>query len=86
MMSFTHSNVLSLIGVCMDWGPAPLIVMPFMANGSLLNYLRRERSDLYWEDANETEKVNSPCTKNYNTSPLAKVTLSSLCVYSDALG
>lgn len=43
MQWFHHPNVMSLIRVCIDTGAAPYIVMPFMANGSLLAYLRKER-------------------------------------------
>ena len=46
MKKFSHCNVLNLIGVCVDNGPVPLLVLPFMANGSLLKYLKRERSKL----------------------------------------
>lgn len=49
MYEFDHPNVLKLIGVCLDGGPAPYIIMPFMANGSLLSYLRKERKDLVME-------------------------------------
>ena len=44
MQRFDHPNVLTLIGVCIDFGSAPYIVMPYMANGSLLMYLRKHRS------------------------------------------
>ena len=46
MKSFDHPNVLNLMGVCIDAGEAPYLVMPYMANGSLLNYLRKERPNL----------------------------------------
>jgi len=46
MKHFDHPNVLGIIGFCIDAGPAPYIIMPFMANGSLLSYLKRERSNL----------------------------------------
>ena len=46
MKSFDHLNVLPLIGVCFDHGDAPCIVMPFMNEGSLLSYLKRERANL----------------------------------------
>ena len=46
MSSFDHPNVLSLVGVCLDLGQTPLIVMPFMARGSLLSYLKKERPNL----------------------------------------
>ena len=46
MKEFNHPNVLSLRGVCLDGGPAPFIIMPFMANGSLLSYLKENRKSL----------------------------------------
>ena len=46
MQKFQHPNVLNLIGVCIDAGDAPYIIMPYMANGSLLTYLRKERPHL----------------------------------------
>ena len=46
MSRFQHTHVMGLIGVCLDAGSAPYIVMPFMANGSLLKYLKRERESL----------------------------------------
>ena len=46
MHKFDHPNVLKLSGVCLDGGPAPYIIMPFMANGSLLSFLKEERENL----------------------------------------
>ena len=46
MYGFEHPHVLSVIGVCVDAGPAPYIVMPFMANGSLLTYIKKEKMNL----------------------------------------
>ena len=46
MKHFDHSNVLHLIGVCLDAGRAPYVVMPYMANGSLLHYLKKERNNI----------------------------------------
>ena len=54
MYTFDHPNVLKLSGVCMDGGPAPYIIMPFMANGSLKEYLLKERENLLL-DPNSTE-------------------------------
>ena len=45
-MHFNHFNVLSLTGVCVDLLDSPCLVMPFMSNGSLLSYLRKEAADL----------------------------------------
>ena len=45
MLSFKHENVMSLIGVCID-GEMPLIIMPFMSNGSVLAYIRNRKDNL----------------------------------------
>ena len=57
MQTLDHPNVLKLSGVCLDGGPAPYIVMPFMANGSLLNYLQDNRKNLVVE-SNSDNVVN----------------------------
>ena len=46
MYSLDHPNVLTLSGVCLNGGTAPYIIMPFMANGSLLAYPKDKRSTL----------------------------------------
>jgi serine/threonine protein kinase len=46
MYHFKHPNVLTLTGVCLDGGPAPYIITPFMANGSLLTYLKKNKATL----------------------------------------
>ena len=46
MHELDHPNVLKLIGVCLDGGPAPYIIMPFMDNGSLLSHLKAERENI----------------------------------------
>ncbi len=53
MQEFDHPNVLKLLGVCLDGGPAPYIVMPFMSSGSLLSFLRKDREKLIIHSANE---------------------------------
>ena len=58
MKDFQHPNVMSLIGVCLDAGPGVSIVMPFMANGSLLDYLKKEREKIYLPDTSELEDVS----------------------------
>ena len=45
MLSFKHENVMSLIGVCID-GEMPLLIMPFMFNGSVLDYVKKHKKDL----------------------------------------
>ena len=37
MLDFDHPNVLKLLGVCFD--TEPLIIIPYMANGDLKNFL-----------------------------------------------
>ena len=46
MSKCDHPNVLKLRGVCVDGGPSPFIIMPFMTNGSLLSYLKNNRGTL----------------------------------------
>ncbi len=46
MSSLNHPNVLNVIGVCSDGGHTPYVIMPFMINGDLLSYLKKERSNL----------------------------------------
>lgn len=57
MYKFDHPNVLKLIGVCLDGGPAPYIIMPFMANGSLSSYLKKERKSLCVPESEEEPDV-----------------------------
>ena len=58
MAKFDHANVLTLRGVCLDGGPAPYIIMPFMANGSLLSYLKKNRKSLIVPADSDTEDVS----------------------------
>ncbi len=57
MKEFDHPHVMSLIGVCLDAGPGVSMVMPFMTNGSLLDYLKKERSNLLIEEEVDMDKV-----------------------------
>ena len=57
MQSFNHPHVMTLIGVCLDAGPGLALVMPYMANGSLLAYLKEERSSLDLTDDAELDTV-----------------------------
>ena len=59
MSRFRHAHVMGLIGVCLDAGPAPYIVMPYMANGSLLHYLKKERQSLVFSLNTEEDEVNT---------------------------
>ena len=56
MQEFNHPHVLSLIGVCLDTGPGVSMVMPFMTNGSLKDYLKKERNNIELND-NDPDKV-----------------------------
>ena len=55
---FQHRNILGLIGVCTEARPAPYVVMPLMANGSLLAYLRKEQSSLVLNGASDASEVS----------------------------
>ncbi|XP_064385961.1 uncharacterized protein LOC135334617 isoform X2 [Halichondria panicea] len=57
MQEFHHPHVMPLIGVCLDAGPGVSMVMPYMANGSLLDYLKKERSALELAEGEDSEKV-----------------------------
>ena len=46
MLNFKHPNVMSLIGVCLD-GEMPLIIMPFMSKGSVLEFVKSHREELF---------------------------------------
>ena len=50
MKDFSHMNILTLMGVALDSRKTPCLVMPFMLNGSLCEYLRKEdvREELLW--------------------------------------
>ena len=50
MIDLEHPHVLNIIGVCLDAGPAPYIVVPFMANGNLLTYIKGEKDNLVFPD------------------------------------
>ena len=45
MLSFQHPNLMSLVGVCLD-DEMPLLIMPFMSNGSVLEYIRHHKQEL----------------------------------------
>ena len=59
MSRFKHVHVMSLIGVCLDAGSSPFIIMPYMDNGSLLNYLKRNRDKLIIVDESNEEEVTN---------------------------
>ena len=55
---------MTLIGVCLDAGPGLALVMPYMANGSLLTYLKKERPNLDLTDDAEFDTVKLSEIKN----------------------
>ena len=60
MKNFSNLHVMSLKGVCLDGGPVPYIVLPYMANGSLASYLKKERKNLVMKDSSTTDITNEP--------------------------
>ena len=63
MKEFDHPNVLTLRGVCLDGGPAPYIIMPFMTNGSLHGYLKENRETLVIDQSSIKDLDNMVRTK-----------------------
>ena len=59
MSRFKHAHVMGLIGVCLNAGSAPYIIMPYMANGSLLKYLRRQRKNVVLSEETDEDEVIS---------------------------
>ena len=57
MFKFDHPNIISLIGLCLDAGPSPYIILPFMENGSLLSYIKKNRAILRTNIDTEDEIV-----------------------------
>ena len=58
MDGLSHPNVINLIGVSISNTLSPILIMPFMENGNLLNYLKKEKSNLYLDYDMLEEKVN----------------------------
>ena len=46
---------MALKGVCLDGGPVPYVILPYMANGSLLSYIRKERNSLVLIEEADTD-------------------------------
>jgi serine/threonine protein kinase len=72
MKSFHHPNVLHLIGVCIDAGAAPYLVMPYMFNGSLLSYLRKERPKLTIVEGATEDLVRKISLKSWHVSGMRR--------------
>ena len=67
MKDFDHHNVLSILGVCVDAGAAPYIVMPYMSNGSLLEFVRDKRDTFVIADPLDTNVHCYICSYSYIT-------------------
>ena len=61
MKEFKHPHVLPLIGVCLDAEFGVSMVMPYMAKGILLDYLKKEQCNLIVQDL-DPDKVG--CVNN----------------------
>ena len=46
MKNLNHLHVMTIKGICLDGGPVPFLILPYMANGSLLSYIRKEKRNL----------------------------------------
>ena len=71
MQDFSHPHVMTLIGMSFDAANTPSMVMPYMANGSLLSYLKMNRPLLLIVDvASDVDKVRGlmcvQCAQNAN--------------------
>ena len=65
MQDFHYPHVMTLIGVSFDANHTPSMVMPFMANGSLLLYLKNNRFTLIISEAADEKTVRlCYCTSN----------------------
>ena len=57
MSLFVHPNVMPLIGLCFD-EEMPLLIMPFMSKGNVLEYVKQNKADLHKDqEASEVEVV-----------------------------
>ena len=61
MFTFSHPNVMPLIGLSFD-EETPLIIMPFMSNGTVLSYVRESRKSLYFLESSDNIQVRKECS------------------------
>ena len=64
MKNFKHRNIMGMLGVCLDAGPAPYLVLPYMANGNLLSYLKKNRGTLVLPTGAEDNEVSLSLSLN----------------------
>ena len=78
MKDFSHTHILGLLGVCFDSPDlSPYIVLPFMANGNMKDYLKSKRVHIMDVDTypEVCEKRNQECqTARLATSAVAIAT------------
>ena len=58
MLTFSHPNVMPIIGLSFD-EEMPLIIMPFMSNGTVLSYVRENRKTLFILETSHKIEVSS---------------------------
>ena len=58
MARFDHPNVMKLLGVSISKSRTLLVIMPYMAQGSLLTFLRKNRDELTF-DVKETLQLQT---------------------------
>uniref|UniRef100_A0A1X7TZ38 receptor protein-tyrosine kinase n=1 Tax=Amphimedon queenslandica TaxID=400682 RepID=A0A1X7TZ38_AMPQE len=63
MKDLQHPNVMGLIGICLDAGPSPLIVLPYMEGGSLSKYLIKNRESLMACTSTDDDEINQLCSQ-----------------------
>ena len=72
MKEFQHPNVMNLLGVCLDAGSAPYLILPYMENGNLLSYLKNNRDNLTLSkncDKNAEEVIDESMTEQQFVLP-----------------
>ena len=62
MHDLAHQNVMTVKGVYIHADQGPSIIMPYMANGSLLDYLKKERERLDVDYDAEVDTVSDGYT------------------------
>ena len=76
MKDFSNLHVMSLKGVCLDGGPVPFIILPYMANGSLAAYLKKERRNLVMMKDCSTSDVTIDSEDSAQVSSLIYISMS----------
>ena len=60
MVHFDHPNVMTLTGVILEEGSAPLLVMPYMAKGTVLTFVRDNKTQFLFQNEEMQQKVPMP--------------------------